>query len=160
MKLKEGDIFKLRVSDASIAVGQILTISRESLTVIVFEGLYDKDATPDVSKLVQGEILLLANTFDAKFYHRHWVVFGNYPANLDTIKLPIYKLGTDDELRYEDFFQQPISASSLPVGQKGRVGYRNYVAPVRVEKAVRAFYKLTEWNDDYDKLLYQKLVKQ
>jgi hypothetical protein len=160
-KLKEGDIFRMQISEASSAIGQIVsTAQKGSLTIIVFEGLYEANVMPSPAEVTKDDILFFANTFDAKFYHKHWIVMGNYTANLGSIKLPIYKLGTEDALRYEDFFMKPIANESLPsISERNKVDYRNYIAPVRVENAVKGFYKLLDWSEDYDKLLYKNLVK-
>ncbi|MES2703512.1 MAG: Imm26 family immunity protein [Bacteroidota bacterium] len=103
MKLKEGDLFKIRLSDQNYVVGQIVSIpNKESIAIVVFKGLCDVGSPYEPINLTQKEILFFANTFDAKFHHRHWVIFANYSANLSNIRLPIYKLGTEQESRYED----------------------------------------------------------
>lgn len=159
MKLKEGDLFKMQISESSYAIGQILSIpKKDSLTVIVFEGLYNTTSSPNPDEITQEQILFLANTFDAKFYHKHWVIFANYPNNLHNIGLPIYKLGTENSPQYEDFFQNQLPSNTINSIEKDKIGYRNYVAPIRVENAVKAFYKIEEWKTDYDKLLYKNLI--
>lgn len=158
MKLKKGDIFNIKISSTNFAMGQIINLSKDGLTIIVFEGLYPSSIIPNFTELVNENILLFANTFDAKFYHKHWEIIGNYILNLNDIKLPVYKLGTDEDLRYEDFFMKPISDKTLFLNCKEKIGYRNFVAPVRIENAIKAYYKLIDWNDDYEKLLYENLI--
>ncbi|GAA4462075.1 hypothetical protein GCM10023093_07940 [Nemorincola caseinilytica] len=158
MKLKEGDLFTLRVSDSNYAIGQIRCIlNKESLTVVIFKGLQGITSPIDPKEIIKNDVLFFANTFDAKFYHKHWIVFANIQTNLEGIRLPVYKLGTDDMPQYEDFFQNPLPSTAIKSFEKDKISYRNYVAPVRVEKAVKAYYNLEEWNTDYDKLLYKNL---
>src|SRR5690606_21506254 len=119
--------------------------------------LYDSDTLPDPAEVVKEEILFLANTFDAKFYHKHWIIYDNYTSNLNGIIYPIYKLGTEESgFQYEDFFGNLLVADAVPLNiSKSNVRYRKFVAPVRVENAVKAFYKISEWTDDYEELLYK-----
>jgi hypothetical protein len=58
--------------------------------------------------------------------------------------------------QYEDFFGNLLVADAVPLNiSKSNVRYRKFVAPVRVENAVKAFYKISEWTDDYEELLYK-----
>ena len=160
MKLKEGDLFKVAANSLQYAVGQIISIpNKESIAILIFEGLYSIESDIDVVVVIKKDILFFANTFDAKFYHKHWIVFANHTTNLTAIRLPVYKLGTENSLYYEDFYQRQLPQTALNLEQKSNVSYRNYVAPIRIENAIKAFYKFTEWNSDYDKLLYKNLVK-
>ena len=159
MKLKTGDIFKIPISEVSNAIGQIIsTAQKGSLTVIIFEGLYNVNSIIDPEEVTKERVLFFANTFDAKFYHKHWPTTVNYISNIRNICLPVYKLGIEDSLRYEDFFMKSLTEEVLAIIQKSKVGYRSYVAPIRVENAVKAYYKLADWMDEYDGLLYENLV--
>jgi hypothetical protein len=155
MKLKEGDIFEFSINDNSKSYGQIIsTQKKDALTVLVFEGLYR--SRPQISELLEDKILFFGNTFDAKFFHKHWVVIENVKSNIEKIQLPYFKLGTDP-IYIEDFFGKKIR--KLKPHEEKFFFYRSYVAPVRFESALKAYYKVLEWNESYDELLYSNLLK-
>ena len=124
------------------------------MTIIVFEGLYK--SRPSVDELLKDNILLFGNTFDAKFYHKHWIVITNEQSNLKKIKLPYYKIGTNP-VYIEDFFEKRIR--EIKSKEEELLYYRQYVAPVRFELALKAYYKKLEWKDIYNELLYLNFTK-
>jgi hypothetical protein len=96
--------------------------------------------------------LIFGNTFDAKFYHKHWVVIGNDKTNLSNINLPYYKIGESPSY-IEDFKGLKIRKCNSIENEK--LVYRKYIAPVRLENAIKAYHKIIEWNDElFNPLLY------
>ena len=154
MKLKEGDIFEIKITDNILSYGQIVsTFKKKALTIIIFEGQYTE--RPEVIDIIKKDILLFANTLDAKFYHGDWIVFDNYKSNLSEIKLPYYKIGTGP-VYVEDFYENKIRKANKE--DTNELRYRDYVAPVRLESALKAYYKYLDWNEIFDELLYDKLI--
>lgn len=154
VKLNEGDIFEFSINENSTAYGQVVSIpNKESLTIIIFESLYR--TRPLLDEIIEDEIFLLGNTFDAKFYHKHWMVIGNVTSNLNDIKLPYYKVGTDPVL-VESFQGEALRKATKEEAEN--LLYRPYVAPVRYELALKARYKILDWKEQYDELLYSKAV--
>ncbi len=154
MKLKVGDIFEIKINDNNTAYGQIVNIpNKESITIIVFKSLYLKRPTIDI--ILRDNILLLGNTFDAKLYHKHWVVIDNDQSTLSELEFPYYKIGTKPVF-IENFEGSRIREASKK--EEESLVYRPYVAPVRFELALKAYYKSLEWKDDYDNLLYSKVI--
>jgi hypothetical protein len=154
MKLNVGDIFEFSINDNNSSYGQIIEIpNEESITIVVFEDQYKQ--RPLLDEIVDDEILLMGNTFDAKLYHGHWVIIGNYTSNLDSIKLPYYKIGTKP-VYIEDFKGNKLRKAKKEEVEK--LIYRPYVAPVRFELALKAHCKVVEWKEIYDDLLYSRAV--
>lgn len=154
MKLNIGDIFEFSINENTKSYGQIVsTFKKDTISIIIFEGLYK--SRPKIQELLEDNILLFGNTFDAKLYHKHWVVIENEKSNLEGIKLPYYKIGTEP-VYIEDFFQNRIrKASSI---EDNKLYYRSYVAPIRFESALKAYYKVLVWDDSYEELLYSNLI--
>lgn len=155
MKLKRGDIFEFSINDNTTCYGQIIDTSKKNaITVIIFEGLYK--SRPEISELLKDKILFFGNTFDAKFYHNHWIVFNNSTTNIKEIKLPYYKIGIEP-IFIEDFFENKLRI--IKNYEENILFYRSYVAPVRFESALKAYYKILNWDDSYNELLYSNLLK-
>lgn len=154
MKLKEGDIFEIKIAEDVFVYGQIVsTFKKNTLSIVCYNGTYSR--RPEVKNIINKDILLFGNTFDAKFYHGDWTVFSNEKSNLTKIKMPYYKIGTES-IYVEDFFENRIRKANKE--DLNRLGYRNYVAPIRFESALKAYYKYIDWKDTYDELLYSNIV--
>jgi len=156
MKLKNGDIFEVNFNEDRLCYGQIIsTHKKDAFTIVFFEGLYK--SRPSIEEILSDNILFFGNTFDAKFHHKHWVVIHNDKSNLDKIKLPLYKLGTNP-IYIEDFFENRLR--KIKGDEEKRLYYRSYVAPVRFELAMKAYYKIIEWDSVYDELLYSNIISK
>jgi hypothetical protein len=154
MRLKKGDIFIFAVNDKGYAVGQIISIpNKQSLTVVIFKAIIDKIPDSNFETLISSSTpLLFGNTFDAKFYHKHWTVIANYQDNLTKYQLPFYKIGITPSY-IEDFNGKKIRKCT-PLEEEKLI-YRKYIAPIRFENALLAYNGLGEWNDElYNQLLY------
>ncbi len=155
MKINEGDIFEFSINDNTTCYGQIIKIpNKESLVVVIFEGLYN--SRPLLDEIVKDDILLFGSTFDARIYNGNWKVIGNTKNNLEGIHLPFYKIGIDPA--YLESFDG-MRIRELCPSEEGKFSYRKYVAPVRFELALKAHYKQTEWNEKYDSLLYKNVIE-
>lgn len=156
MKLNNGDIFEVNFSENRLCYGQIIsTHKKDAFTIVFFEGLYK--SRPMIEEILADKILLFGHTFDAKFHHKHWVIIGNEKSNLDNIKLPFYKLGTSP-IYIEDFLGHTLR--KVKGDEEEKLYYRSYVAPVRFELAMKAFYKIIEWDVVYDELLYSNIISK
>lgn len=155
MNLKVGDIFEFSINEKSKSYGQIVSLfKKDALTIIVFEGQYR--SRPDIEELLNDNILLFGNTFDAKFYHKHWIVIGNETSNLTSIKFPYYKIGSEP-VYIEDFLENKLRKASA--NEQNILNYRSYIAPVRFETALKAYYKIVEWREEFDELMYSNVAK-
>ena len=154
MKLNIGDIFLIPINDKKFSLGQIVSIpNKESITVVIFKEVFSNNQIENISNVLKDTTpLLFGNTFDAKFYHKHWVIVGNDKTNLSNIKLPYYKIG-DSPSYIEDFKGTKIrKCNSI---EDERLVNRKYIAPVRLENGIKAYHDLLEWKDElFNPLLY------
>lgn len=155
MRLNVGDVFEFSINKNSYSYGQIVNIpNKESITVIIFESQFKERLLLD--DVVKNDILLIGNTFDAKLHHKHWIIIGNTQLNITNIKLPYYKIGTKP-IYIEDFKGNRLRKAKRE--EIDKLIYRSYVAPVRFESALKAHYRVIEWKDEFDELLYSKAVE-
>ena len=155
MKLKIGDVFEIAIDENRDGFGQIVALPNEStLLISIFERVKLKTDTLSLDEICNSRILFLGFTLDAKLYHKHWRLIGNYNQNIGAVKIPYYRLGTPpDEIYIINYKEEVIRACSIEEFDK--LKYITVIAPVRYEKALKAFYKVGEWSEDYDKLTYE-----
>jgi len=154
MKLKPGDVFAIPIDDDKEGFGQIVLVPNKSnFIVVVFERSYRRNHRPAFEEIVNDKILLLGYTMDALFYHKKWQMIGNITSNLKTIKLPYYKLGTAPNCKLVNYEGKTIGKISRDIFDK--LNYQKVVAPIRYENALKAFYDIGEWRQDYDELRYE-----
>jgi hypothetical protein len=157
MKIKTGDIFTIPIDDTRIGFGQIINIpNKNNFIIVIYKLASDKDNIPRLEEIVKEEILFLGYTLDAKLYHKHWLIIDNYIDNISTIPLPYYKLGTPPDVSIVDFKGDEIRNATQ--AEFDKLNYQTVVAPVRYENALKAFYKKLEWNDDFERLMYDQTL--
>lgn len=156
MKFKKGDIFEFAINENNKSYGQIINLfKKDAITIVIFEGQYK--SRPDLEELLEDNILFFGNTFDAKLYHKYWVIVANETSNIDNIKLPYYKIDVDP-VYIEDFYEKRIRQATAY--EEEQLYYKAYIAPVRFETALKAYYKQIEWNNEcFDKILYSSLLR-
>lgn len=158
MKLKVGDIFTIPISDEKTGFGQIIIIpSKSNFIIVVFEKVYTGRDWPNVKEIIEDKILFLGYTMDAKLYHNHWQIIGNETSNLDRIKLPYYKLGTPPDCKLVDYKGKVIGKIGKDKFQK--LEYKTVLAPIEYELALKAYYKLGEWEEEFSQFIYDKTLE-
>ncbi|HEY8934532.1 MAG TPA: Imm26 family immunity protein [Cyclobacteriaceae bacterium] len=158
MKLKVGDVFTIPVSDEETGFGQIINIPNKSnFIIVVFEKVYTGKGWPSLKEIINDQILFLGYTMDALLYHKDWKIIGNDSSNVDKIKLPYYKLGTPPDMHVVNYKGDRLRKASKE--EFSKIEYETVVAPVRYELALQAYYKLREWDEDYDRLLYERVLE-
>ncbi|ANH81957.1 hypothetical protein A8C56_14150 [Niabella ginsenosidivorans] len=158
MKLRIGDIFTIPVSEEKTGFGQIVKIpNKNNFIIIVYENIYSGRDWPSLEEVVKDKILFLGYTMDALLYHKFWKIIGNVFPDLSKIKFPYYKLGTFPNAMIVNYKGEKVKTISKLEFDK--LQYETVVAPVRYENALKAYYKLSEWREDYDNLLYSKTLE-
>jgi hypothetical protein len=152
-RLAVGDVFVLPVGDGRAGVGQIVgTYGKDAYYFSIFDAVMPLDEAPDrASEALTARLLLLALSMDAKLHAGHWTVAmrASVAAN---VPLPAYKedVGFPPRVEVVDYSgtkrrpATPVEAETLP--------NRKIVAPVRLEKALRASLGLEPWLDIFDEL--------
>ncbi len=158
MKLKVGDIFTIPITNEKTGFGQIFIIpNQNNFIIVVFEKVYTGQDWPSLNEIIVDKILFFGYTMDALLYHKYWQIIGNNSSNLDKIKLPYYKIGTPPDCKLVDYKGKVIGKISKDKFEK--ISYQEIIAPVRYENALKAYYKLEEWREDYSELLYDKALE-
>jgi hypothetical protein len=158
MKLKVGDVFTIPISEEETGFGQIIKIPNKSnFIIVVFKQVYSGKDWPSIEEIIGDDILFLGYTMDALLYHKYWRIIGNDTSNLNKIKLPYFKLGTPPNMKIVNY--KGDSFRKAKKDEFDKLEYETVVAPVGYEAALQAYHKLTEWEDDFNKLLYDKTLE-
>jgi len=152
-RLAVGDVFIVPVGDGRVGVGQIVgTYGKDAYYFAIFDTVLPLDEAGDrLSEALACPVLFLALSMDAKLHVGHWTVVGRAPVAAD-MPLPAYKeaVGVPSHVEVVDYSgtrrrpATPIEAEALP--------NRKVVAPVRLEKALRASLGLEPWLDIFEDL--------
>jgi hypothetical protein len=157
-KLKIGDIFTIPVSDDKNGFGQIIKIpNKHNFIIIVFDGLYSGFEWPSTNEIIQNKILFLGYTMDALFYHEYWNIIGNEFQNLEKIELPYFKLGTTTSTVIVDYKGDKVRKATKIEDEN--LSYLTVSAPICYELALKAYYKLEDWIEEYNNYFYSKTME-
>ena len=117
----------------------------------IFDVVASDPAAVDVEEALDARVVFLALSLDAKLAAGHWTLVGHRPVS-KTMPLPAFKeaVGGPDRIDVVDYSgehrrpAQGAEAELLP--------NRKVVAPVRLEKALRAKHGLEPWTEAYSDL--------
>lgn len=154
LKLREGDVFSIPVDDeARVGYGQIVASWGEGhFYFAVFDGVYPADREIDLERHVAGPLLLLALSLDALLFHGHWQVVGHVEVDEERIPWPAYKEGVLPPGAFEVVDARDRRRRMASAEEVERLPFRKVVAPIRVEKALRALIGNEPWDNDYETL--------
>lgn len=151
--LRIGDLIAIPLDGDRIAIAQVVGsyLKKAYYFSVLAEPCKAKDLKCVESRL-DGEIAFLALSFDAKVAAGHWAVIGYRNVDSSRIPFPAYVEGVSPPGSFEvvDYSGQRRRAATLE--DTYDLGPRTIVAPVRIEKAIRAFHGLEPWNAVYDDL--------
>jgi hypothetical protein len=152
LKLKTGDVFAVPIDEARVGVGQIVaTYGKDAYYFAIFDVVAPNTASIDLDEAPQQGVVFLALSLDAKLAAGHWSVVGHRPVR-EGIPLPAFKeavggSGRIDVVDYSGERRRPAKAAEAEL-----LPNRNVVAPVRLEKALRARHGLEPWTEAYSDL--------
>lgn len=150
-KAKVGDIFEIPLVKDVCAFGQILAkYEREMLLLVVFDYRHEGSARPPIETVLASKPLLMCNSMDALIYHGRWPIVDNQAPDTRALPLPNYKVMIGGRMHVEDYYAQ--KTRPLRVEEDTILTFRKCVAPVGVEKAVRAYWGYEPMNDRYEEL--------
>jgi hypothetical protein len=130
----------------------------DAFYLAVFDAVLSESNTDQAtSRVSTAPVVLLALSLDAKIHVGHLAVVGAAPIPAN-VPLPAYKeaAGGPTNMFVVDFAgveRRPateLEVESLP--------FRTVVAPVRLEKALRAWHGLEPWLDAFDQLRADRIV--
>jgi len=150
-RIAVGDVFLIPLDDESSAVGQVVGKYLSAYYLVVFDSFVEPSA-PDAESALASEVIFLTLALDAKLALGHWPIIVNLPIP-ETVELPAYKvaIGASDQIHVEDFSgkrRRPASANEAEALRP-----RTVIAPVRLEKAVRARFGIQPWLEEYEELV-------
>ncbi|HEV2251351.1 MAG TPA: Imm26 family immunity protein [Candidatus Limnocylindria bacterium] len=152
LKLNVGDVFTVPIDDSRIGIGQIVgAYGKDAYYFAIFDATASPREQLDLGKAIDQRVLFLALSLDAKLAAGHWTVVGSQPVR-DDMPLPAFKevVGSPDRVDVVDFSgerRRPAGASEADL-----LPNRKVVAPVRLEKALRAKHGLEPWIEAYGDL--------
>lgn len=156
VKLEKGDVFSIPVSESLFGMGQVVDVLPQELYLIVFDGTWKANEMPAVSELNGREPFLATLSLDAKLWNGDWKVIGNYQENLSSIAIPLFKVRIGSDVFVESYdgdYRRMASTSETELLRN-----RKTVAPVRLEKALKAKWGIGDWHPAYDELTYDYAV--
>ena len=155
-KPKVGDVFLVPLDEKSAAGGQVISIREgEEFYLAVFDQRLDLNET-DPMAAISGTPVLLALSFDAKFWHGDWPIIGNRADLTAQYPQPSYKIKHGGIMSLESRdknVRRPASSEEIQV-----LRYRSVASPAIIEDAIRAHFGIGEWNEDNDELLAEYAI--
>jgi Immunity protein 26 len=151
-RISVGDVFSLPLDDERAGCGQVVAkYESGGYYFAIFAEAYKRSALPPPSELIRGDLAFLALSLDAKIHVGDWQVIGTEPVGND-LPLPAYKevVGTPDQVDVVDY--SGARRRRAAPAEVARLAYRKIVAPVRLEKALRALHGVESWESAYDEL--------
>lgn len=152
-KLRTGDVFTVPIDDATFGIGQVVaTYDKGGYFLAIFDTVVQRPVQVDLEAATTEAVLFLTLSLDAKIAAGHWEVIGHAPVS-PKIPLPAYKeaVGRPDRIDIVDYtgnIRRPANSDEAE-----KLPNRSIVAPVRLEKALKAKHGLEPWNDAYDRLI-------
>jgi hypothetical protein len=147
-KAKVGDVFLIPLDPDRYGIGQIAGDWKGELYVVVYDKVVSREVS--LADVDDAELQFAALTLDAKLHHGDWQVIGNRQDKLRAIPQPWFKVGVAGETQIEAR-DRSVTRRATNI-EEGKLRYRTVVAPVRIERALKALHGLGEWDSRYDDL--------
>jgi hypothetical protein len=149
-----GDVFTIPVGDSRAGIGQVVaTYGKDAYFLAVFERVVAEDDISSVITDVLSDtaVQFLALSLDAKFHIGHWPIVGHAPVRTN-VPLPAYKeaVTTADHIDVVDYSGTRRRRATKE--EAALLPNRKVVAPVRLERALRASLGLEPWLEAFDDL--------
>ncbi len=154
-----GDVFLVPTGDGRAGVGQVVgTYGNDAYYLAIFDLVLPLDqAVTRATEALSAPVLFLALSLDAKFHAGHWSVVTQAAVD-PAIPLPAYKeaVGSPELVDVVDHTggrrrrATPSEAATLP--------NRKVIAPVRLERALRASLGIEPWLEAFDELKVDSLT--
>ena len=151
-KLRLGDVFAVPIDESRVGVGQVVGMfGKNAYYLAIFDATAHDPDSIHVDRAISSRVMFLALSFDAKLAKGDWVIVGNNPVK-EGMPLPAFKeaLGAPDRVYVVDYSgerRRPARKDEAEV-----LPNRKVVAPVRLEKALRAKLGLEPWTEAYTDL--------
>lgn len=151
-----GDVFSIPLGGSVHGVGAVAARWKSELYVVVFsETVAEVKTLADLS-IDEFTPLFASSSLDAKIWHGHWPIVKR-GESLIGIQQPIYKVQEPSGWVVESFDRslRAVVEESVAAGLR----FRKCVAPIRLERGLRAHVGDGEWLPVYDDLLYRDVLR-
>jgi hypothetical protein len=156
---KLGDVFIIPIGDGLAAVGQVVGVYlKNAYYFAIFDTVFPIDqAKGRAVDSVRARPLLLALSLDAKLHAGDWTIVGSAPVAADA-PLPAYKetVHTPDRVDVVDHSGTRRRAATATEAEV--LPNRKVVAPVRLERALRAWLGMEPWSTAFDELRVDRVI--
>jgi len=158
-RLAVGDVFVIPLGDGRAGVGQIVgAYGKDAFYFAVFDGVLPlAEVKGRAIEFLGRRVRFLALSLDAKLYVGHWTIVGHVPVAA-SFPLPAYKEAVGAPPGYEVVdFSGTLRRPATPA-EAAKLPNRKVVAPVRLERALKAAEGLEPWHEAFDELRFHKFV--
>lgn len=150
---RAGEVFVLPIDEGRVGVGQVVALYGDrAYFFAVFDAILSEGFAPsDVVEATARPLLLLALSMDAKLFVGDWRIVADAPVAPD-IPLPAYKELVGAPARFEIVDYTGARRREATPSEVQSFPNRKVVAPVRLEKALRAHFGLEPWTEQFEEL--------
>lgn len=155
LKLNVGDVFSIPVGDERVGYGQIVARwsgSGGHFYFAVYDVVDPAAEVPDLESIVSSPLVFLALSMDALLVHEHWLLVGHHEIDEAAIPWPAYKEGVSPPGTFDVVDHTGTRRRRASEDEIESLPFRKVVAPIRIEKALRALHGEGLWDDAYDAL--------
>lgn len=152
IKSRVGDVFLVPLGQGESVLGQIIDKYKGALYVFVFDKRApDRDHKVNIDSI--GQPIFAALTLDALLFHGRWPIIGNLKVDLERELKPKYKIGSHGNCYVENFKGDPLRPATAQ--EEHDLRFRTIYAPIRLDKATKAYFGCEDWDLAYDDLKYE-----
>lgn len=156
IRAEPGDVFLIPLGDKGYGIGIVAAKWQSELYLVVFsETVAGIDALTDLDVATHTP-LFASSSLDAKIWHGHWPIVKR-GENLNGIQQPIYKVQEPSGWVAESFDRRFRNVIAEDVVDELR--FRKCVAPIRLERALKAHIGDGDWLPAYDEFRYEEVLK-
>ncbi len=154
-----GDVFIVPTGDGRAAVGQVVgSYGRHAYYFAIFDFILPlEDAVRRASEALTAPLLLLGLSLDAKIHSGEWTVVARAPVDA-ALPLPAYKESVGDPPRVDVVDYSGQRRRTATAAEAEWLPNRKVVAPVRLERALKAQLGLEPWLDAFNELRAASIV--
>lgn len=152
LRLKVGDVFTVPIDDVRTGIGQIVaTYGKDAYYFAIFDVVATDSASIDLEQALNARVVFLALSLDAKLAAGHWTLVGHQPVR-QNMPLPAFKEAVGSPARVDVVDYSGEQRRPAEGAEAELLPNRKVVAPVRLEKALRAKHGLEPWTEAYSDL--------
>jgi hypothetical protein len=151
IKVKIGDIFKIKLAEDTYGYGQVVSEGKTSDCLIAFD-LHSYEC-PSLDEITSKDIIFFIQTVNSRLEDGLWDIIGN--ATVPEISFPKYKEETEHGFKLINYLGETINLNPTQNELEGAIRLKSR-SPVTLENALKAKYITGKWDPYYNDLIYVK----